>query len=198
MFRKNVVASVVESTDSEQARIPGSASARLSPEDIVANSAADGDLTEEIKRAATAFGKVTITLGVLALLVVVFAAGAWTHEAFGSSSPTSSSGGTRGALPGQQASGTASGGQSGARQGANGRGTTGTVDRVDGSTVYLKTLQGNEITVSTADSTTVDLLRAGKAADLQPGTTVTAFGQTGADGKVTAQTIVQQPAPAGG
>jgi hypothetical protein len=159
------------------------------PEEVVASPAVEGDLHEEMRRAATPFSRATLILAGLVVIAAAFAGGAWTHSAFGS---TTSSG-----TPARQASapsGTAQAGASGAQGGRAGRGTTGTVDRVDGTTVYVKTAQGDEVAVSTSDSTTVGVTTAGKLADLKPGASVTVQGQTGEDGKVQATAITAQPA----
>ena len=162
------------------------------PEEVVASPAVEGDLHEEMRRAATPFSRATLILAGLVVIAAAFAGGAWTHSAFGST--TSSGTGT----PARQASapsGTAQAGAPGAQGGGRfGRGTTGTVDRVDGTTVYVKTAQGEEVAVSTSDSTTVGVTTAGKLADLKPGASVTVQGQTGEDGKVQATAITAQPA----
>ncbi|MBB1153232.1 MULTISPECIES: DUF5666 domain-containing protein [Amycolatopsis] len=154
------------------------------PEDLIAEPAVQGDLTAELKQVARPFGKPTLVLAGLLVLALAFAGGAWTHAAFGPSSSTSSA--RPAAADGQQ--GPSFGGRS-----AGGRGTVGTVEKVDGSTVTVKTMQGSEVTVSTSDSTTVGVTQPGKLSDLKPGQTVTVQGRTGSDGSVTAQAIVAQP-----
>ncbi|OXM71508.1 hypothetical protein [Amycolatopsis vastitatis] len=158
-------------------------------EDIIASPAVDGDLNAEMRYAAKPFSRTTVVLAGLVVLAIAFAGGAWTHAAFGSSSPSTparQAGGTQG---GQQAS---TGQQGGGFRG--GRGTTGTVDHVDGTTVYVKTAQGTDVKVSTSDSTTVGVTQPGKLSDLKPGATVVVQGQAGDDGTVTAQAITQQAA----
>ncbi|WP_409461577.1 DUF5666 domain-containing protein [Amycolatopsis sp. GA6-003] len=150
------------------------------PEDLIAEPAVQGDLTAELKQVARPFGKPTLVLAGLLVLALAFAGGAWTHAAFGPSSTAST------ARPDPAA------GQPGGRT-AGGRGTVGTVEKVDGSTVTLKTAQGSEVTVSTSDKTTVGVTQPGKLSDLKPGQTVTVQGRTGSDGSVTAQAIVAQP-----
>ncbi|MFB9927867.1 DUF5666 domain-containing protein [Amycolatopsis halotolerans] len=161
------------------------------PEELIAEPAVQGDLTAELKQVARPFGKPTLVLAGLLVLALAFAGGAWTHAAFGSSSGSSSArtaaGPGTGAASGQQGAG-GFGGRT-----AGGRGTVGTVEKVDGSTVTLKTVQGSEVTVSTSDSTTVGVTQPGKLSDLKPGQTVTVQGRTGSDGSVTAQAIVAQP-----
>jgi hypothetical protein len=171
-------------------------------EQIVASPAVAGDLNAEMRRAAKPFSRATMVLAGLVVLAAVFAGGAWTHAAFGSSSGStpaarqgSGSGGTQagGTQAGTgQTAGTGTGQQGGGFRGAGGRGTTGTVDRVDGTTVYVKTAQGTDVKVSTSDSTTVGVTQAGKLADLKPGSTVVVQGQAGDDGTVAAQAITQQ------
>ncbi|ATY09243.1 hypothetical protein CU254_01195 [Amycolatopsis sp. AA4] len=152
------------------------------PEELIAEPAVQGDLTAELKQVARPFGKPTLVLAGLLVLALAFAGGAWTHAAFGPSSSTSNA---RSASPDGQPG---FGGRT-----AGGRGTVGTVEKVDGSTVTLKTVQGSEVTVSTSDSTTVGVTQPGKLSDLKPGQTVTVQGRTGSDGSVAAQAIVAQP-----
>ncbi|MYW94088.1 hypothetical protein G3I59_26640 [Amycolatopsis rubida] len=161
------------------------------PEDLIAEPAVQGDLTAELKQVARPFGKPTLVLAGLLVLALAFAGGAWTHAAFGPSS--GSSGGARTAFAGT-GSGPGAGQQGGSGgRAAGGRGTVGTVEKVDGSTITVKTMQGSEVTVSTSDSTTVGVTQPGKLSDLKPGQPVTVQGRTGADGSVTAQAIVAQP-----
>jgi hypothetical protein len=166
-------------------------------EQIVASPAVEGDLNAEMRRAAKPFSRATMVLAGLVVLAAVFAGGAWTHAAFGSSSgstPAARQGGTQGGTQTgtQAATGTGAGQQGGGFRGAGGRGTTGTVDRVDGTTVYVKTAQGTDVKVSTSDSTTVGVTQQSKLTDLKPGSTVVVQGQAGDDGTVAAQAITQQ------
>ena len=161
-------------------------------EEIVASPAVEGDLNAEMRRAAKPFSRTTLVLAGLVVLAIAFGGGAWTHAAFGSSSSSSTPARPSGAAQGGQQGGT--GQQGGGFRGAGGRGTTGTVDHVDGTTVYLKTAQGQDVKVSTSDSTTVGITQQGKLADLKPGATVVVQGQAGEDGTVTAQAITQQAA----
>jgi hypothetical protein len=129
------------------------------PEQIVASPATTDDLEQEMKRVAQPFGKLTIVLGVLVVLALAFGGGAWTHSALagtGTTSPTfaRATGATAGPAGAQGRQGQQGAGGTG-RQGGFGRGTIATVDRVDGTTFYVKTPQGNEVTVSTSDTTKV-------------------------------------------
>jgi hypothetical protein len=166
-------------------------------EQIIANPAVGGDLNAEMRRAAKPFSRATLVLAGLVVLAIAFGGGAWTHAAFGSSSstPTRPSGGTQGTqgTQGGQQGGTGQQ-QGGGFRGAGGRGTTGTVDHVDGTTVYVKTAQGTDVKVSTSDSTTVGVTQQGKLSDLKPGSTVVVQGQAGDDGTVAAQAITQEAA----
>ena len=156
-------------------------------EDIIASPAVNDDLNAEMRDAAKPFSRTTLVLAGLVVLAIAFGGGAWTHAAFGSSSPST---------PTRPAGGTPGGQQAGAGQQGGGfrggRGTTGTVDRVDGTTVYVKTAQGTDVKVSTSDATTVGVTQQGKLADLKPGATVVVQGQAGSDGTVTAQAITQE------
>ncbi len=164
-----------------------------SAEQIVASPAVDGDLNAEMHRAAKPFSRTTLVLAGLVVLAIAFGGGAWTHAAFGSSSPTAparQAGGTQARAQGGTGQTGGTGQQGGGFRG--GRGTAGTVDHVDGTTVYVKTAQGTDVKVSTSDSTTVGVTQPGKLSDLKPGATVVVQGQAGDDGTVTAQAITQQ------
>ncbi|MFK0247044.1 hypothetical protein ACIQUM_20300 [Amycolatopsis azurea] len=152
-------------------------------EEIVAGPAVTGDLHTEMHRAARPFSRTTRVLAGLVALAAAFALGAWTHAAFGSASTP---------VPARQAAAPNGQGQGQAR-GAAGRGTTGTIDRVDGTKVYVKNAQGGEVTVSTTDDTTIGVTQAGKLSDLKPGSTVVVQGQAGEDGTVAARSITQEP-----
>jgi hypothetical protein len=135
------------------------------PEQIVASPATTDDLEQEMKRVAQPFGKLTIVLGVLVVLALAFSGGAWTHSALagtGTTSPTfaRATGATAGPAGAQ-------GRQAQQGQGGFGRGTIATVDRVDGTTIYVKTPQGNEVTVSTSDTANVSVTQPAKVTDPQ-------------------------------
>lgn len=175
---------------------PESAAPEPTPEQIVASPAVEGDLHAEMRRAAKPFSRSTVVLAGLVVLAIAFGGGAWTHAAFGSPATPAArqgTGGTQGGT-GQQGRGTGQTGGTGQQGGGfrGGRGTTGTIDHVDGTTVYVKTAQGTDVKVSTSDSTTVGITQPGKLADLKPGSTVVVQGQAGDDGTVAAQAITQQ------
>ncbi|MEV4354908.1 hypothetical protein ACIHFD_30650 [Nonomuraea sp. NPDC051941] len=79
----------------------------------------------------------------------------------------------------------------GQRMGGGGGGTIGTVEKVEGGKVYVKTMDGSTVTVATDDQTTVQISKPGKVTDLQTGTTVVVRGRQGGDGSVTATSITQ-------
>ncbi|MGW3962119.1 hypothetical protein ACWED2_20015 [Amycolatopsis sp. NPDC005003] len=161
-------------------------------EDVIASPAVGGDLNAEMRRAAKPFSRTTLVLAGLVVFAIAFGGGAWTHAAFGSSTPARQTGGTQGRAQGGTGQTGGTGQQGGGFRGAGGRGTTGTVDRVDGTTVYVKTAQGTDVKVSTSDDTTVGVTQQGKLSDLKPGATVVVQGQAGSDGTVAAQAITQQ------
>ncbi|MGN9839941.1 hypothetical protein ACTMTI_17620 [Nonomuraea sp. H19] len=88
----------------------------------------------------------------------------------------------------------------GARQGGLGQrmgggGTMGTVEKVEGGKIYVKTMDGSTVTVNTTDQTTVQIAKPGKVSDLETGSTITVRGRPGGDGAVTAESITQGGAP---
>jgi hypothetical protein len=170
-------------------------------EEIVASPANSEDLEKEMKAVSRPFSKVNLWLGVLAIVALAFAGGAWTHSALAGTSSNAPARAAAGAgAQGQtgQEGQTGTGRQGTAGGGFAGRGTIGTVERVDGTTVYVKTTQGTEVAVTTGAGTTVSVSQPGKVTDLQPGANVVVQGATGDDGKVAAQSITQSPARAGG
>ncbi|MSQ40056.1 MAG: hypothetical protein EXR55_00010 [Dehalococcoidia bacterium] len=71
-------------------------------------------------------------------------------------------------------------------------GLTGTVDKVEGNTVTITTAQGPLQATLSAD-TTIQKTTVGTVADLTPGLRVTVVSQRGTDGAVTARFIVITP-----
>ncbi len=71
-------------------------------------------------------------------------------------------------------------------------GLTGTVDKIEGNTVTITTAQG-PLQATLSGDTTVRKTTVGTVADLTPGLQVMVVGQRGADGTVTARSIVITP-----
>ena len=87
------------------------------------------------------------------------------------------------------------GGQLGAggAQGSAGRGgLAGTVEKIEGDTVTINTVQG-PLLVTVGSDTTIQITTAGTIQDLTIGLRVTVAGQRGADGTVTANSILVTP-----
>jgi hypothetical protein len=141
----------------------------------------ENDISAELKERKTGFGKSTIILGVAVLAIVAFVGGVVVQKAFGSAQTLQNAA--------RQFNGTP---PSGANR-LNGRGTVGTIDRIEGTTVYVKTPNGQIVKVSTSDSTKVEVTSEGKLDDLKAGQQVVVQGQAGEDGTVTGQTITQRP-----
>ncbi|MFS8102493.1 hypothetical protein LFM09_35745 [Lentzea alba] len=145
----------------------------------------ENDITAELAERKTGVGKTTLFLGVAVLAIVAFVGGVFVQKSFGASeTPTRPQ-------AGRQFNGTP---PSGAQQRPNGgRGTVGTIDHIEGTTVYVKTQSGEIVKVSTSDTTKVQITSEGELGDLKAGQQVTVQGQTGSDGTVTAQTLTQRP-----
>jgi hypothetical protein len=166
--------------------------------DLAADPFAD-DLAEQLEERAPRriANRGTVVLGVLALLVVGFLAGAQVQKHWGKTSTQSGSpfGNQNGGGPRAGASGFPGfGNQNGATSGTGGTAgaaTTGTVKLVDGNTVYIQTADGNTVTIKTSGSTSVQVSQAGSVKDLKAGATVSVEGQTGSDGAVTATRITR-------
>lgn len=143
----------------------------------------ENDLTAELRERKTGFGKSTIVLGVALLAIVAFVGGVFVQKSFGSAQTPN-----RQNAAARQFNGTPPSGANRA-----GRGTIGTIDRVEGTDVYVKTQNGEIVKVSTSDSTKVQITSDGKVSDLKAGQQVVVQGQPGSDGTVTAQTLTQRP-----
>lgn len=83
--------------------------------------------------------------------------------------------------------GFAGGGRGGAA--ASGDITTGTVVKISGSTLYVRTTSGQTVKVETSGTTKVRITEDGALKDLGSGATVTVRGTKGEDGTVTATTV---------
>lgn len=136
----------------------------------------------------------TLVLGGVLVLVLGFFGG------LGVSKLTGAGGGRPAALPsGGYGKGFGTGGP---RQPGGGGGdmTVGTVEKVVGSTVYLKTPDGKTVKVTTTGGTSVHVSKPGTVGDLTKGTTVVVRGSQ-KDGTVSADRIdqggvtVRRPSP---
>ncbi|MEV7007360.1 hypothetical protein [Streptosporangium sp. NPDC051022] len=74
-------------------------------------------------------------------------------------------------------------------QGARGGMTFGTVQKVEGTKVYVQQPDGTVVTVNTTGQTAVRVSKEGKVADLRSGGTVVVQGARGEDGSITATSI---------
>ncbi|HEU5469831.1 MAG TPA: hypothetical protein VFV67_04205 [Actinophytocola sp.] len=161
-------------------------------EDLLNRPVATGDLTTELKANKRSMSKLTIGLAVAVVVVAAFFGGIATHAAIADDNqPVAGPGG------GRFFNGPGGGGGQGGPQGAN-RGTIGTVEKVEGTDVYVKRPDGSTVKVTTSDSTEVRVNKEGALSDLAQGQTVVVQGEAGQDGTVKAETISQSPARLGG
>jgi hypothetical protein len=142
-------------------------------------------LATELQQAKRPLNKLTIGLVAAVLLAGAFFGGIATHAAVADEPQPAA------ARPNVQ-------GRGGPGQGQLARGTAGTIDRIEGTDVYLKTPDGRTVKVSTSDSTQVRVSQEGNLSDLAQGDTVVVQGDTGSDGIVSAKTINEQPIRATG
>ncbi|WP_214317298.1 hypothetical protein [Nonomuraea sediminis] len=133
--------------------------------------------------------RLTLALAAAVVLVAGVLIGIQAQKAFGSSALPS---GQRSGFSGFSGYGGQSpGGQSfGGRQGFGGA-TVGTVEKISGEQVYLRTMDGSTVKVTTTGATTVEIARPGKLSDLKTGGTIVVRGQKAADGSVSAVSISQ-------
>ena len=83
-------------------------------------------------------------------------------------------------------------GQAGGQGFAGRGGLTGTIEKIEGNTVTVNTAQGPLQATIGAD-TTIQMVAKGTSQDLKTGLRVTVVGQRGADGAVTARSILVTP-----
>lgn len=169
------------------------------------NQPVGGDIDKELRAAGKGVSKVTIGLAVAVLVALAFGGGALVHKALASPATAAPAAGQGrgggyggpggGGFPGGGYGGQGVPGQGGQGVPGQGRGgTVGTVDHVEGSTVYVKTQDGKLVKVSTSDSTTVDLVTKGALTDLAAGDPVVVQGQQAEDGSVTARALTRRQA----
>ncbi|WP_182877779.1 hypothetical protein [Microbispora sp. H10670] len=199
---------------------------RHDTEELLESSPFGDDLQEVLAAhpARAGASRVTLALAGGVLLVAGLLLGIQAHKLFGGSAagPGRAAGagaygggqGPAGVQGGQGAAGGgyARGGAFGGAGGGTGRGagagngggggggaggmTFGTVKLVDGDKIYVQTMSGGVVTVTTSRDTRVQVTRAGKVADIEPGSFVTVAGTADAEGQVAA-TSVTQGSPAG-
>ncbi|MBT2233022.1 hypothetical protein [Nonomuraea sp. NEAU-A123] len=158
------------------------------------------DLNSELAvQSRKPLSKVTVGLIAGVVLVAGVVIGIQVQKALGSPATAAAgqqAGGARQGMPGgygQQPGGRGQmpGGYGQRMGGAGGAGTVGTVEKVEGGKIYVKTMDGSTVTVTTTDATTVQVTKPGKLTDLQTGTNVVVRGEKGGDGSVAATSISQ-------
>jgi hypothetical protein len=176
--------------------------------ELLSTSPFKGDLDEELaaRPRSRMLPGVTVYLGAGVLIVAGFLGGvqaekAWSdgdgkssNAAGGGAAPGAREGGGYGGYgrPGSGGSGQGPGGGFGGGFGGGGDVTMGTVTKVVGGTIYLRTSDGKTVKVATSGSTRVQISTSGTAKDLKSGATVVVRGSAGKDGTVTATSVNQQ------
>lgn len=161
----------------------------------------DDDLEEQLRALAPRkiATRTTLVLAGIVLVVAGFLGGIFTQKEFGSTSGGSSDSGTsRNVAGGAAASAMAGqrGGASGApvaqggQDSSEGSTTTGTVKKVDGTTVYIETSDGTTITVKTTTETTVESTETSSLSELAVGTEITVEG-TGTETTINATKVTK-------
>ncbi|POM26644.1 hypothetical protein BTM25_10470 [Actinomadura rubteroloni] len=146
----------------------------------------------------------TLYLAAGVLLVVGFLGGVQAQKWNSGTSAGTPSAQPGRALPGGYGAGARGGygggygGAPGARGGFGGGLTAGTVTKVSGDTLWVKTADGKTVKVQTGGSTRVSVTREGSLKDLGAGTSVVVRGSAGDDGTVTATQVTEGGRPGGG
>jgi hypothetical protein len=113
--------------------------------------------------------------------------------------PNNLPGGANGGTGGTGGTGGAGGFFGAGGQGAGGvrgqRGATGTIEKIDGNTITLTTAQGDTVTINITDSTPILMTTQGTKSDLKVGTHILAIGQrSGNNVSATGVQITDRPA----
>lgn len=144
--------------------------------------------------------RITVALGAILIAAGLFGGGLLVGKTIWQGSATAAtayrSGGGPGRLDGPFGGGFRMHRDLGMRGGFDTRGDadsgiTGTVEQVDGNTVYVQRADGIVMKVSISDSTTITESLKGSSDGLKPGQTVLVQGRTNPDGSVTAQRITE-------
>ncbi|GAA4225778.1 hypothetical protein FHR32_002299 [Streptosporangium album] len=165
--------------------------------DMLETSPFRGDLDSElVVRPRRGLSRLTLVLGAGVMLVAGVIVGIQAQKAMGGPAGASGASGARsaavgqGAGPGGYGGGGGFGGFGGRQQGGGGQGgAVGTVQRVDGTKLYVTTMDGSVVTVNTSGETAVRVTKKGKVTDLKPGGTVVVQGAKAEDGSITATAI---------
>lgn len=137
---------------------------------------ADDLETELAAQAGRGPSKLTVGLAAGVVLVAGVLLGIQGHKAFGGTATQ--------AVP---AASQPSGGP-GNRQVRGGRmtgGTVGTVEKVEGAKIHVRTMDGSTVVVTTTDDTVIKVSKEGEVSDLKPGSTVVVQGDKAAATSVT-------------
>jgi hypothetical protein len=161
--------------------------------DLLSTSPFDGDLEADLaaKPPRMKLPGPALYLGAGILAVVGFVGGIQADKLWGGNSGSSAGGAASGAAGRTQGGGFQGRGlQSGTGgTGSTGNMTTGTVQKVVGKTIYLKTTDGTTIKVTTDGSTKVKVSKSGSAKDLKSGASIVVQGSADKNGTVTATTV---------
>jgi hypothetical protein len=170
--------------------------------DLLSTSPFEGDLEAELAaRPPRMKPGPTLYLGAAILAVVGFAGGIQADRSWGGGSGSQAGGAAAqnpfgGARPGGgQFGGQGSGPGGTGTTGSAGNMTMGTVQRIAGNTIYLKTADGTTVKVAIDGSTKVKVSKSGTAKDLKSGTSVVVQGSADKNGTVTATTVNEAGAP---
>jgi len=158
------------------------------PDEVLSTPPPVRDLESVLAERPSRGGLPTSTAALLAivLLAVGFLGGLFVGRQTASNDQTSASGGFPGGSP--TPSGGMPGGAGGAGAGAGG--TAGTVTRVDGDTLYVKTANGDTVKVVVGSDTKIQVSQEGSLADISKGSTVFVRGTT-SNGELNATSITE-------
>jgi hypothetical protein len=178
-------------TNEEMGRAGGSGN-EPTAEDILATRPSNRELDSALAKPPRRRGKLSSTM--LLIVGVLVAAGFSGGLLLGRSTATES--GAAPNLPGNFPGG--GNPPSGSNVPDGGGFTVGTIERIDGDTVYVQTLEGETVEVRTSGDTDIQVTTEGTADDLAEGETVIVQGDSTDDGSLDATSIVEGGAGFGG
>jgi hypothetical protein len=152
--------------------------------ELLANSPFADDLDASLAARPTGRSRPTLYLAAGIILIAGFLGGVQAQKWSSSGTASPTGGAEGGGAPEARTPGRDNGPPGGGM-------TAGTITKIVGNTLYLRTSSGQTVKVRTGGTTKVRITKDGELRDLDTGATVTVRGTKGEDGAITAATVDQ-------